>query len=174
MLHKFALIFIAAMLGFTSAHASEKPPELQERFMSSTPYGSAELKWMWKHVYTSHLWLDEAEWSYDAPFALSIDYNMKISRKQLVDKSVEEVERIHGLDEEALSTLETELNRLFPSVKKGDRITAAYVPETHVVFYYNGDEKGRLTDNRLLIPFMDIWMSEQTERPELRRQMLGL
>lgn len=164
-----ALLFLLA----APAHAAERPTELNGVFTAESPYGTADFNWMWMDVYTSHLWTDAKNWSYAAPFALSITYDMNFSRKQLVEKSVDEVARIHGLPQERLAHLHTELSRLFPAVRNGDRITALFIPDTQVAFFHNGKETGRLTDKDLLIPFMDIWLSPKTERPELRKAMLG-
>lgn len=173
MRHKLYSALALLCLLASPAHAAERPAELNGVFTANAPYGTAELDWMWMDVYTSRLWMDAEEWSYNTPFALSITYDMNFSRKQLVEKSVDEVERIHGLPQDRLVRLREELNRVFPAVRNGDRITALFIPDTEVAFFHNGTETGRITDKDLLIPFMDIWFSPQTERPELRKAMLG-
>lgn len=173
MWHKLYSAIALLCLLAVPAQAAERPPELNGVFTAEAPYGTAELDWMWMDVYISRLWMDAEEWSYTTPFALSITYEMNFSRKQLVEKSVDEVARIHGLPQDRLARLDKELNRVFPAVRNGDRITALFIPDTEVVFFHNGTETGGITDKDLLIPFMDIWFSPQTERPELRKAMLG-
>lgn len=171
-MRKLWIMLVVALLA-TPALGATKPAELNDHIKAEQPLGSAKLKVMFMNVYTISVWQDAPSWSYDAPFALSIVYDMNFKRKELVDKSIEEVERLHAPEKAKLDTLRTELNRLFPDVKKGDRITSVYVPQTEVVFYHNGTKTGSLTEKELLVPFMDIWMSEKTEYPKTRNKMLG-
>jgi hypothetical protein len=83
------------------------------------------------------------------------------------------MKRLHNLGEKDLAAANKALSKLFKDVKEGDRITAFYEPESKVAFYYNGKLQGNLTQKNLLIPFMDIWLSPDTERPELRAKLLN-
>lgn len=168
---KLALLL---MLFALPTWAAGKPAELDDYVQASAPYGSAKLKVFFMDVYTVQLWQDAASWSYDAPFALSIVYDMDFTRKQLVDESIKQVRRIHKPGDDVLADLRQNLNRLFPDVNEGDRITAIYVPKKEVVLFHNGQKTGSMSDARLLKPFMDIWMSEKTEYPAVRKRMLGI
>jgi hypothetical protein len=127
---------------------------------------------MFLDVYHTSLWTDAKKWSYKDPFALSITYHMRFTNEELVKKSLEEMERIHGITGQDAKIAEQRLLKLFPTVKPGDRITAYYVPGQKVAFYYNGKLRGELTEKNLLVPFLDIWLSPKTERPEVRAQLL--
>jgi hypothetical protein len=169
-----AALLLAALFLSLPAMAAEKPPELTSAIHSNEPYGEGTLNWMLLHVYDSVLWTDAKRWSYAEPFALSITYRMNFTNEELVKKSVEEMERIHGITGQDAATAEKRLTELFPDVKPGDRITALYVPQQKVAFYHNGTYRGALTEKKLLRPFLDIWLSPETERPEVRKQLLNL
>jgi hypothetical protein len=169
-----AAILLAMLLFALPALAEGKPPEIKSAILSNQPYGEGRLNWMLLHVYDSSLWTDAKEWSYAEPFALSITYRMHFTNEELVKKSVEEMGRIHGIKGQDAAIAEKRLKQLFPDVQPGDRITALYLPNEKVAFYHNGKYHGALTEKKLLRPFLDIWLSPETERPEVRKQLLNL
>ena len=166
-------IAILSALISADAQAFQKPQEIHAAIKSDKPYGAGTLRWTFFDVYDSSIWTDAAQWSYKNPFALSITYKMKFTTQQLVEKSVDEMKRLHNLGEKDLAAANKALSKLFKDVKEGDRITGFYEPESKVAFYYNGKLQGNLTQKNLLIPFMDIWLSPDTERPELRAKLLN-
>ena len=66
-----------------------------------------------------------------------------------------------------------EMTRLFPDVKKGDRLTGVYQPGAGVAFLYNDRPAGEVRDPDFARVFMGIWLSPRTSEPAMRTQLLA-
>ncbi len=150
--------------------ASGKPPELEKYVKATSPYGEAELYKFFMHIYDASVWTDSPRWSYDTPFALTIVYQYEFTTKQLVDRTIVEMERIHGKG----AAWRYDLEKSFPDVKEGDRITAVFRPNYGVSFYYNGKMRRSIKSRDFAVAFFDIWLSAKTSEPSLRRDLLNL
>ncbi len=159
-----------AMTALFSSGVFAKPPEIEKAITAEAAYGKGALTRLIFHAYDAELWTDTKPWSYDAPFALTLTYRMNFTSEELVEKTLEELARIHG----DKSRYRDELYQAFPEVKEGDRITALFLPEKGVRFYYNGQKTSMIPSPAFARKFFDIWLSDQTSEPRLRRKLLGL
>ncbi len=169
-MRKFLLLLILLM-PFT-AHA-EKPKEIYSYIQAKEAYGVGTYRWLFIEAYTATLWTDAKEWSYQAPFALSITYNMDFSRQDLVERSLEEIQAIHALPEAESKKLQAYLETAFRDVKKGERITAVFSPKKGATIYHQGRFTGAIPSLSLAQKFFDIWLSKNTSAPALRDGLLG-
>jgi hypothetical protein len=150
--------------------ALEKPPEVAKAIKAESPYGQGDLTKFFIHAYDAYLWTDAKAWSYAEPFALTIIYHYDFTTKELVDKTIEEMERIHATG----SHWRHELEMAFPDVRQGERITALYLPEHGISFYHNGKVTRKIKSIPFAQQFIDIWLSEKTSEPSLRRKLLRI
>jgi len=174
MVRRAMILFGAALAGMLLVGpAMAKPVEISGLVKAAEPLGKASLKVLVFHAYDAELWTDAKPFSYDAPFALMLTYRMDFSTDDLVERSIQEMEGIYGAyDDVAKSKLTAELTKAFPNVTDGDRITAYFVPAKGVTIYYNGVRRSAISTT-FAKPFMDIWMSEKTSEPGLRKRLLG-
>jgi hypothetical protein len=170
------LALSALCLFATPALATDmpKPAELTTVIQAAAPYGASSYDFLAMTVYDAALWTDAPEWSMQAPFALSLRYEMDVTSQDFADKSIEQMN-----DEKELSRAETETYRpillaLLPSVKSGDTLTALYTPGTSLRVYHNGQLTGETTNMDFAARFIDIWLSDRTSAPRLRRHLLRL
>ena len=63
--------------------------------------------------------------------------------------------------------------RVFPDVRKGDRLLGLQRPGEAAVFWLNGRLRGEIRDAEFARRFFGIWLSPQTSEPALRRALLG-
>lgn len=164
------LLLSVAVLSLVPLAALAKPAEIKKTISAEAPYGKAALTRLIFHAYDAELWTDTKPWSYEAPFALSLTYRMGFTSDELVDKTLEELARIHG----DRSSFKADLVRAFPAVEDGERITAVFTPKSGVRFYYNGQKTADIESPQFAREFFDIWLSDKTSEPRLRRKLLGL
>lgn len=170
-----AVIIAFALFGAVLAAASIRPSEIGGTIKADRPYGTGSLTWLFLTAYDASLWTDAPVWSMREPFALSITYKMSFSREELVERTVEEMQRVSpGLSKEALGRFVSRLSKVYPNVKSGDRITALHVPNQPVRFYHNGVMTSDVSDADFAEPFFAIWLSPQTSEPSLRAGLLRL
>jgi hypothetical protein len=155
------------------ALAAEKPPEIASVIHASQPYGEGTYSWMMIKAYDAILWTDAETWSMQSPFALVLHYRMHFTSKQLADRSIDEMRHIQPLSDAEAADYRAQLTRLFPDVKDGDAITALYIPHQGAQMFYNGKATGRITDDAFAQRFLNIWLSEKTSAPDLRKQLVG-
>ena len=83
------------------------------------------------------------------------------------------MQRLETLSESQGRQWLADMTRLFPDVRKGDRITGSYQPGRGVSFQLNDRPLGEVNDPAFARLFMGIWLSPRTSEPEMRRQLTG-
>jgi hypothetical protein len=94
--------------------------------------------------------------------------------KEIASRSVDEMRDLGMNDEVKLAKWYQEMQDIFPNVKEGEMITGVVDAENVSHFYLNETPLGKVHDKEFSIWFFDIWLSEETSEPEMRRQLLGL
>ena len=107
-------------------------------------------------------------------FALEIVYNTGIKAEEIVNVSLVEMARLKKLTDLQIKTWTTDMQRTFPNVVQGDRLTGVYVPKVGTRFFFNSRLIAEINDPAFGDAFFAIWLEEGTKRAELRRALLGL
>jgi hypothetical protein len=166
------LFFLVMFLQSNALLATtQKPRELGSLIESRHPYGEAKLrKFLWD-IYDISLWTDADVWSPNEPYAITVHYLMSFTSDQLVDKIIDELNRL-GSPFNAES-YRKKLQGLLPNVREGDRITAYFRPASNVTFFFNGLKRGSVSNGNFAKYFSNIWLSPETEEPETREALLN-
>ncbi len=160
-----------ALLGITPSYAQA---EIEAYVPEAEVVGSGRLNVLFWEVYDAKLFAPEGVWQEQQPFALQLSYLRDISGKQIADKSAEEMRRLEVAGEMKLADWHAQMRRIFPDVEKGDTITGIYTKGGETIFYFNGEEAGRISEPEFGKAFFDIWLSQHTTAPDLRKKLLGL
>jgi hypothetical protein len=107
-------------------------------------------------------------------FALEIVYNTSIKGEEIVNVSLIEMARLKKLSDAQIKTWTAEMQRSFPNVVSGDRLTGVYVPKVGTRFFFNSRLIAEINDPAFGDAFFAIWLDEGTKRADLRRSLLGL
>lgn len=107
-------------------------------------------------------------------FALEIVYNTGIKAEEIVNVSLVEMARLKKLTDLQIKTWTADMQRTFPNVVQGDRLTGVYVPKVGTRFFFNSRLIAEINDPAFGDAFFAIWLDEGTKRAELRRGLLGL
>lgn len=167
-----ALIFTACAVPAFAA-VDMRPVMIRDAITSQKPVGRGTLRRLFTTVYDAAFWSDTGGWNYEKPYALSLTYHVKISAKDFLDKTMEEMERVTGASRADLSRFVPDLRRVFRDVKDGDNITAVFVPKKGTSFYLNGQLTGKIKGQDFSECFFGIWLAPRTSEPELRLKLLG-
>lgn len=143
--------------------------------------GQAQLSWFVFDVYESRLQSPSGGYVVSSditphPVALEIRYQRNISSDQLLDATIEQWQAL-GYDSKSQKQWLDALLPIFPSVSSGDRLI--YVTDgLSGDFYFNKDDQqshiGKIDNEQLNDAFLAIWLSPNTEYPNLRKQLIGL
>jgi hypothetical protein len=150
------------------------PAALVAELPALKPLGEGRLRWFGLHVYDSSLWVQGESWSFERPFALDIRYAMSIKGRDLTERSLVEMKRLGYTDREKLGRWESEMDRVFPDIKAGDRLVGVSVPGREARFYSQDRFLGTVADPEFARAFFSIWLDPATSEPKLRAQMLRI
>jgi hypothetical protein len=125
-------------------------------------------------VYRGTLWSVEGTFSFDEPFALELLYHRALDGRRIAERSVEEMRALARHDPAALARWGEAMVRIFPDVRKGDRIAGVHLPGQGARFFHNGRVLGEIADPAFARAFFGIWLDPRTSRPDFRARLLGL
>jgi hypothetical protein len=161
------IIFIL-LFSFIQLSLSAQIPRMSDNLL-----GKGDLSWLFFDVYEARLWATDATSLYEKPFSLELTYKMEFDGEDIVEQTLKELKHL-GEEEESLKKWKPDLMAIFPNIKKGDTITANYHPEKGLSFYLNLEKKlGAIKDQALSVKFLNIWLSEKSRAPKLRKKLLG-
>jgi len=135
--------------------------------------GEAKLKVLFWDVYKSTLYSDNGRYREgQVPLRLDIQYLLNIESDALVARTAQEWDAL-GLEHENRDEWLTSLSTLWPDVNKNDVLTIELDDDKRSTFYRNGELLGTIDDTAFGISFIDIWLSPNTTRPNLRAALIG-
>lgn len=149
------------------------PEPVVKEFPELRLAGEGRLRWLGLHVYDAALWVNGGKWNPEREFALDIVYARALSGKRLTVTSIDEMRRLGYGDEASLARWSKQVARVFPDVRKGDRITGVNRPGVGAEFYHQGRLTGRIDDPEFARAFFAIWLDERTREPGLRQSLFG-
>ena len=135
--------------------------------------GAARLKVLFWDIYESSLYTPDGTWSEGVrPLRLDIRYLRAISALDLVKQTGKEWAE-QGKSSPKHVVWQGELLSIWPDVTEGDVISLAIDPSGVSTFLFNGNAIGTIGDPQFGEDFAGIWLSPDTTRPALRRQLIG-
>ena len=168
-------VLAAGSLGQGLAQAPSKlPPELASSELALR--GQQRFRVWGFEVYDASLWTPpgfNAAQTETQLLALELHYLRDFAAKDIAERSIKEMRRSGPLAAELESRWMTELLRVLPSVRQGDRLMGLHRPGEAAVFWHNGRPRGEVRDAEFARRFFGIWLSPQTSEPALRRALLG-
>ena len=168
-----AAAFTALLLLPGPAAADTALATSARHFADPKKVGEAVLKYLFWDVYRAELFAPSQGWRPDAPFALSLNYLRDIDGINIADRTISEMRDQGFSDDGKLSTWQSRLRDIFPNVSDGTRLTGVRDRDGNTIFYRNGGKIGEIKDPDFTRRFFDIWLSEKTSEPSLRRALLG-
>ena len=136
--------------------------------------GSGRLSVVFWDVYDATLYAPNGKWNAHSPYALSIHYFREIAGVDIAKRSEEEIRKQGFTDDAKLAEWQAEMRGIFPDVKNGSKLTAIFTPRKSTDFYSDGTHIGSIRGDEFAAYFFNIWLSEKTSEPDLRRKLLGL
>lgn len=166
-----ALVFLVSTSAFAlPAVVTTEVPEAK----ALTQRGAAVLRFFGKKVYDIRLWTEAKPHSYTEPFALELVYDLGLKGTEIAKRSVDEMRKVGYTDEEKLKRWGETMTKIFPDVKKGDTLVGVSIPGKEVRFYSQSKLIATVPDAEFGKAFFDIWLSEKTSEPKLRRKLLAI
>jgi len=167
-----SLIFSLILLLFASPAMANDA--VQKHVINAQQVGTGRLSLVFWDVYDVTLYAPNGKWDAHKPYALSIHYFREIEGADIAKRSVEEMKKQGFLDQVKLADWQLQMRQIFPDVKNGSELTAVFTPQESTDFYSDGKHIGNIMGAEFGTYFFNIWLSEKTSEPELRKKLLGL
>lgn len=172
----FALASALFLMGFAAlAHAL--PAVVTTEVAEAKPLtkrGAAVMRFFGLKVYDIRLWTAAKPHDHAEPFALELVYDLGLKGAEIAKRSVDEMRKVGYADEAKLKRWGETMTKIFPDVKKGDTLVGVSVPGKEVRFYSQSKLIATVPDVEFGKAFFDIWLSEKTSEPKLRRQLMAI
>lgn len=161
---------LCALLAGAPAFAAA--PHIDAEVPAARLAGAGTYRWFGLKIYDAELWVGEAGYRSDAPFALDLRYARTLSGVKIAEASRDEIRKL-GIGTTAQQDVWlASMARLFPDVAEGQRITGVFRPGAGARFYFNGKLLGDIADAQFAQAFFAIWLDPKTSAPELRKALL--
>ena len=147
--------------------------ELQKYFSNPKVVGTGTLVFIFWDVYDATLYAPEGQWDEEKPYALEIKYFSDFTASQIIERTLEEMENIGVSDQKKLSKWKKEMQKVFPDVEEDHTLTGVLTEDGKTIFLKDSEEIGTIEDQEFGPAFFNIWLSEETSEPFLRRKLLG-
>ncbi|NUT62325.1 chalcone isomerase family protein [Herbaspirillum sp. C9C3] len=167
------LLALAALWPGRTAHASE--PWREALPARVEPLGSGTMTWLGFRIYHATLWAAQKPLDENQPFALQLDYQVKISRDKLASTSIDEIKRMSPapIAGPTLARWKSELESAFVDVADGDELVGVYLPRRGMRLYDRNRMLAEIADPELARSFFNIWLGQPSRDDKLRRRLLG-
>ncbi len=163
---------LALTLALLPAAQALAHPELP----GSRLQGEATLKFFGLRVYHARLWtLPDYRISQpvDQPLVLELEYLRELKGPLIAERSLKEMRRGGEISDAQAERWLAEMQRIFPDVKAGDRISGQHLPGRGARFWHNGRLAGQIDDAAFARLFFGIWLAPSTSEPDMRLALLG-
>jgi len=167
------LLLLILFMPLASLAVPPLPGPISAKMPDLRPAGEGRLRWLGFHIYDAALWARSDAITVDSEFALDIRYARNIAANRLVSTSVKEMRRLGFGDPTHLEKWAEQMARVFPDIRKGDRLTGVNLPGVGAEFYHNGRFIGMVADPQFAVAFFSIWLDPRTREPELRESLIG-
>ncbi len=152
------------------------PPEVLRELPAARLFGSGRLRRFLFHVYDARLWtgpgFEVARFSME-PLALELEYGRTLYGPLIAERSIEEMRRGGDISLAQQGVWLAAMQRAFPDVNEGDRMTGVQLPGVATRFFVNGRLTGEVRDAEFTRLFFGIWLAPHTSEPRLRAALLA-
>ncbi len=138
--------------------------------------GQATLRFVGLRIYHARLWTlpdFRSEKLGEQPLVLELDYLRDLKGSGIAERSLQEMRRVGSISEAQGQRWLEQMQRIFPDVKPGDRLTGQLLPGQGAAFWHNGRPAGRVPETEFATLFFGIWLSPATSEPDMRQALLG-
>jgi hypothetical protein len=137
------------------------------------PRGGGEFRIFGFALYDGWLWTPSGGWPSYGPFALDLHYRRDLRSADIASRSIDEIRRLGAGSPEQHARWQAAMARLFPDIRRGDRMTGVYTPRGAARYFHNGRMIGEIDDPEFARAFFGIWLDPRTSRADFRDLLLG-
>ncbi len=137
--------------------------------------GSGEMRYLFWKLYRADFYADSQPYRANAKSqkALKIEYYRAIDSEDLLSATIDQWQHLN-YQPTKIKAWASQLDQIWPDVAAGDSLTLVVTSAGISEFYFGERYIGTVDDKTFGNAFLNIWLSEKTAEPKLRKQLLGL
>ena len=159
-----------------SAEAVAPPPlpsVVQEIAPGLVPRGGGRFTFFGLSVYDGWYWTAARGWPAREAYALDLVYHRDFDGTRIAERSVHEMANLDYVTPDQRTRWGALMARIFPDVRKGDRLTGVHTDDGAVRYFHNGRAIGSIDEPGFARAFFGIWLDPKSSRADFRRKLLG-
>ena len=164
---------LATMFPALPCSAQALPAAVVAEHPGLSARGEGAMRFFGFKVYEVRLWTMMKPFAPGEPFALELVYHMTLNGRDIAERSVQEMRGQGHRDETKLKRWGDAMAKIFPDIKKGDTLVGVSIPGKEARFYMREKFIASVPDPEFAQAFFDIWLSEKTSAPAVRRKLLA-
>lgn len=124
-------------------------------------------------IYHIELLSANGSFDYNQPLALSITYHKNFSAKQLIDKTLSEMQKVNNLSKQQIADYNQILRKHFVDVAKNDNKTAIFLPSVGMQLLLNNRQVAQINNPIFAKNFFDIWLSPKASYQDMQKALIN-
>lgn len=138
--------------------ASATPNEVTNAIPGARQVGEARYQLLSITLFEAELFTSSGRFAWNTPFALSLTYERSARASTLINRSISEMSGRGAGSAERLAPLRAQLERCFPNIARGDRVTGVSTGPNTARFYHNGAHRCDIEWPNFRRHFFGIWL----------------
>ena len=135
--------------------------------------GEGKLKVYFWDVYTLKLFSSSKTIKKTNDLVLEFQYLRDVSKKSVIDASIKELKKSTNFGEYKLALWKQYLDKSIRDMLSGEKAALHLSMDKRITFFIQDESAITFQDKEFGNAYMNIWLGENTSKPELRKKLLG-
>ena len=135
--------------------------------------GTGVLKVFFMDIYSLTLHSEELDYRLSEHFALEFDYKKSVSKKTIVDASIDELSTAPNVGSLEMTAWKQILEKGISDMQAGEKASVVFSKSGNVEFWSENRDPISFQDLKFAENFAAIWLGPKTSHPKLRLALLG-
>ena len=165
------IVFLIACLLFVTPMGAQA--DWKTRSPDLRVVGTGVLKVFFMNIYRLTLHSKERDYSVSDHFALEFDYKKSVSKKIIVDASMDELSKAPNVSSAEKKAWKQILEKGISDMQAGEKASVVFSDTGDVEFWSENRKPISFQNLKFAKNFAAIWLGPQTSYPKLRLALLG-
>jgi hypothetical protein len=165
------VVFLISCLLFVTPMGAQA--DWKTRYPDLQVVGTGVLKVFFLDIYSLTLHSKERDYSVSDHFALEFNYKRSVSKKTIVDASMDELSKAPNVRSLEIKAWKQILERGIIDMQDGEKASVVFSKSGDVEFWSENQELFSFQNQKFAKNFAAIWLGPQTSHPKLRSALLG-
>ena len=165
------IVFLIACLLFVTPMGAQA--DWKTRYPDLRVVGTGVLKVFFMDIYSLTLHSKERDYSVSDHFVLEFNYRKSVSKKTIVDASMDELSKVPNVGSVKKKAWQQILEKGISAMQAGERASVVFSKSGNVEFWSENRELISFQDLKFAKNFAAIWLGPKTSHPKLRSALLG-